>query len=111
LLTNDGETALGRGALRAALILWRSRERLKMDDRELIAAILTAGILPTLEIPQSRARGRRDLVTSAEGEAIQRAVDHALGLYRLFLNELGAPLDTIMDRPESHGARKDETAS
>jgi hypothetical protein len=82
-----------------------------MDDRELIAAILTAGMLPALEIPQSRARGRRGPVTSAEGEAIQRAVDHALGLYRLFLNELGAPLDKIMDRPASHGARRDETAS
>ena len=26
-----------------------------MADRELIAAILTAGMLPTLEVPQSRA--------------------------------------------------------
>jgi hypothetical protein len=57
-----------------------------MDDRELIAAILTAEMLPTLEIPQSRARGRGGPVTDAEGEAIQRAVDHAFGLYRLFLN-------------------------
>ena len=53
-----------------------------MDDRELIAAILTAGMLPTLEIPQSRARGRGGSVTDAESEAIQRAVDHAFGLYR-----------------------------
>ena len=29
--------------------------RLEMADRELIAAILTAGMLPTMEIPQSRA--------------------------------------------------------
>jgi hypothetical protein len=29
-----------------------------MADRELIAAILTAGMLPTMEIPQSRAQGK-----------------------------------------------------
>jgi hypothetical protein len=60
-----------------------------MADRELIAAILTAGMLPTLEIPPSRAQGRRNgPITRAEGEAIQRAADHAFGLYRLVLNEL-----------------------
>jgi hypothetical protein len=59
-----------------------------MADRELIAAILTAGMLPTLEIPPSRTQGRRGAITRAEGEAIQRAVDHAFGLYRLVLNEL-----------------------
>lgn len=59
-----------------------------MADRELIAAILTAGMLPILEIPQTRAQGRRGPITRAEGEAIQRAVDHAFGLYRLVLNEL-----------------------
>ena len=60
-----------------------------MADRELIAAILTAGMLPTLEIPRSRMeRGRRP-VTGAEAEAIQCAVDHAFGLYRLVLNGLG----------------------
>ena len=77
-----------------------------MDDRELIAAILTAGMLPTLEIPQSRARGRGGPVTDAEGEAIQRAVDHAFGLSRLFLNGLRATPDWIMDSPPaSHVAR------
>lgn len=60
-----------------------------MADRELIAAIVTAGMLPTLEIPQSRVEGRRRAVTRGEAEAIQCAVDHALGLYRLVLNELG----------------------
>jgi hypothetical protein len=60
-----------------------------MAERELIAAILTAGMLPTLEVPQSRARARNGAVTRAEGDAIQSAVDHAFGLYRLVLNELG----------------------
>ena len=59
-----------------------------MADRELIAAILTAGMLPTVEIPPSRIQGRRGPIARAEGEAIQRAVDHAFGLYRLVLNEL-----------------------
>jgi hypothetical protein len=77
-----------------------------MDDRELIAAILTAGMLPTLEIPQSRARGRGGPVTDAESEAIQRAVDHAFGLYRSFLNGLRATPDWIIDSPPaSHVAR------
>ena len=60
-----------------------------MADRELIAAILTAEMLPTLEIPQSRAYGSRGRLAVGEAEGIQRAVDHAFGLYRLVLNELG----------------------
>jgi hypothetical protein len=60
-----------------------------MADRELIAAILTAEMLPTLEIPRSRLEGRRRPMTRGEAEAIQCAVDHAFGLYRLVLNELG----------------------
>jgi hypothetical protein len=40
--------------------------RLEMADRELIAAILTAGMLPTMEIPQSRAQGKGRLLTKAE---------------------------------------------
>jgi hypothetical protein len=64
--------------------------RSEMTDRELIAAILTAGMLPTLEIPRSRLQGRSSRVTAAEGQAIQCAVDHAVGVYRLVLNELGA---------------------
>jgi hypothetical protein len=60
-----------------------------MADRELIAAILTAGMLPTLEIPQSRAYGSRGPLAVREAEVIQRAVDHAFGLYRLVLNGLG----------------------
>ena len=60
-----------------------------MADRELIAAILTAGMLPTVEIPRSRVEGRRRPLTAAEAESVQRAVDHAFGLYRLVLNELG----------------------
>jgi hypothetical protein len=63
-----------------------------MADRELIAAILTAGMLPTLEIPRSRLQG------TAEAHAIQCAVDHAFGLYRLVLNELGA--DPFASRAE-----------
>ena len=60
-----------------------------MEDRELIAAILTAGMLPTLPIPRSRAQGGSGRVTDAEGEAIQRAVAHAVGLYRSVLEALG----------------------
>jgi hypothetical protein len=60
-----------------------------MADRELIAATLAAGMLPTLEIPRSRVEFRRRLLTPAEAEAIQRAVDHACGVYRLVLNGLG----------------------
>jgi len=68
-----------------------------MADRELIAAILTAGMLPTLEIPRNRVGGSpRPLIggrprplTGAEAEDVQCAVDHAFGLYRLVLNGLG----------------------
>ena len=69
--------------------------RSKMADRELIAAVLTAGMLPTLEIPRSRVERRRRPLTGAEAEAIQRAVDHAFGLYRLVLNGLGVNLLSI----------------
>ena len=60
-----------------------------MSDRELIAAVLTAGMLPTLEIPRSRIGGRPRRINGAEAEAVQRAVDHAFGLYRVVLNGLG----------------------
>ena len=60
-----------------------------MADRELIAAILTAGMLPTLEVPQSHRERRSGPLTRAESETIQRAVDHAFGLYRLVLNGFG----------------------
>jgi hypothetical protein len=69
-----------------------------MADRELIAAILTTGMLPTLEIPRSRLQGRSSRVTAAEGHVIQCAVDHAVGVYRLVLNELGA--DPFASRAE-----------
>ena len=70
-----------------------------MADRELIAAILTAGMLPTLEIPRSRLQGRSSRVTAAEAQAIQCAIDHAFGVYRLVLNELGA--DPFASRAET----------
>jgi hypothetical protein len=60
-----------------------------MADRELIAAILMVGMLPTLEIPQSRAYGSRGRLAVGEPEVIQHAADHAFGLYRLVLNGLG----------------------
>jgi hypothetical protein len=60
-----------------------------MDDRELIAAMLTAEIMPILPVPRSRAHGSRAPGAEAEGEAIQRAVGHAIGLYRSFLGGLG----------------------
>ena len=69
-----------------------------MADRELIAAILTAGMLPTMEIPQSRAQGKGRPLTTAEAGAIQRAVDHAFGVYRLVLNGLGVdPLESMAE--------------
>jgi hypothetical protein len=72
-----------------ALFWCNGGERLEMDDRVLIAAILTAGMLPTLEIPRSRAHGSGRPVTETEGEDIQRAVGHAVGLYRSVLEGLG----------------------
>ena len=70
-----------------------------MADRELIAAILTAGMLPTMEIPQSRAQRKGRPLTNAEADAIKRAVDHAFGLYRLVLNGLGVdPLAACPNR-------------
>ena len=68
---------------------WRNEESSEVDDRELIAAILTAGMLPTLEIPRSRAHGSGRPVSETEGEDIQRAVSHAVGLYRSVLEGLG----------------------
>jgi len=56
-----------------------------MDDRELIATILTAGMLRSMEIPRSRASG----VAEVEGQEIRRAVGHAMGLYRSVLEGFG----------------------
>lgn len=81
-----------------------------MADRELIAAILAAGMLPTLEIPRSCLEGRRRPMTRAEAQAIQCAVDHAFGLYRLVLNGLGVdPLSIAEngDQPETAAATRD----
>ena len=50
---------------------------------------LTAGTLPTLAIPKSRSEGGIGKVTEAEGEAIERAVSHAIGLYRSVSGGLG----------------------
>ena len=46
-------------------------------------------MLPTLPIPQSRVQGGGGPVTDTEGEAIQRAVGHAIGLYGSVLEGLG----------------------
>ena len=72
-----------------------------MADRELIAAILTAGMLPTLDVPQSRVRARNGPVTRAEREVIESAVDHAFGLYRLVLNGLGVDPLAAMAEPDT----------
>ena len=64
-----------------------------MGDRELIAAILTAGMLPTLEIPRSRVQGRNGRLNGPEVGAMQSAIDHALGIYRLVLT--GLEVDTL----------------
>ena len=43
-----------------------------MADRELIAAILTVGMLPTIPVPRSRAQGRSGPVTDVEGDTMKR---------------------------------------
>ena|SRR5258706_8745158 len=83
-----------------------------MADRELIAAILTAGMLPTLEIPQSRTRSRHGPLARAEADTI----DHAFGVYRLVLNRLGVdPLAFEAEPTADPGApaspARDEIAS
>jgi hypothetical protein len=60
-----------------------------MADRELIAAVLTAGILPTVETPQSRASGRGGALTRTEADVIQHAVDHAFGPSRTWRRSSG----------------------
>ena len=70
-----------------------------MADRELIAAVLTAGMLPTLEIPQSRTQDRGGPVTRAEAEAIQGAIDHAFGLYRVVLDGFGVDPSAFAAEP------------
>ena len=96
--TNRCEPGLGNQGMRSALTVPCKNRRSEMADHELIAAILTAGMLPTLEIPRSRLQGRSSRVTAAEGQAIRCAVDHAFGVYRLVLNELGA--DPFASRAE-----------
>ena len=94
MVNQRGETALGNGGLRAGdAISEIGNGRPRTDP-----AILTAGMLPTMEIPQSRAQGKGRPLTTAEAGAIQRAVDHAFGLYRLVLNGLGA--DPLAGLPE-----------
>lgn len=71
--------------------LARQRE-IEMADRELIAAILAVGMLQTLPIPRSRAPGGGGPISEAEEaeeEAAQRAVGHAVDLYRSVLEGLG----------------------
>jgi hypothetical protein len=55
-------------------------------QRELIAAILTAGMLPTLRIPRTMRLAPR---TEAEAERMLRAVAQAADLYRSVLESLG----------------------
>jgi hypothetical protein len=87
--------ARNEGTRSPLTLLMQNWEIEKMADRELIAAILTAGMLPTVEIPRSRLDHGRRPVPRAEAEAIERAIDHAFGLYRLVLNGLGVdPLST-----------------
>ena len=77
-----------------------------MADRELIAAILTAGMLPTLEIPRTRVDNGRGRLPYAEARTIQCAVDHAFGLYRLVLNGLGADPFSMTETSRQPGMRK-----
>jgi hypothetical protein len=92
--TKGGETALATEGCEPEMQF----RRLGMADRELIAAILTAGMLPTMEIPQSRAQSKGRPLTKAEADTIQRAVDHAFGVDRLVLNGLG--VDPLAGLPE-----------
>jgi hypothetical protein len=56
-----------------------------MDNREIIAAILTAGMLPTLPVPGSFQRGPP---TESEEEELQRTIGHAISLYRAVIEGL-----------------------
>jgi hypothetical protein len=56
-----------------------------MDDREPIAAVLTAGMMPKIQIPR-RVSGQ---FTEDEGETLRRAIAYAVGLYRSVLEGLG----------------------
>ena len=58
-----------------------------MGDRELIAAILTAGMLPRPPVPENRTPSGE--VTNTEGDRILRTVGHAIGLYRSVLEGPG----------------------
>jgi hypothetical protein len=69
-----------------------------VDDRELIAAILRAGMLPTIPVPQARP------MTEAEREAIEHAVAHAIGLYRTMLGSLG--IDSFAGLPGHDAPRQ-----
>jgi hypothetical protein len=81
---------------------------LETVDREPIAAILTAGMLPTLPIPQSRSESVTAPVTDAEGEAIQRSVGHAIGLNRSVLE--GRGVDPFAGLPGHNTSRQQSLA-
>ena len=74
-----------------------------MGDHEIIAAILTAGMLPTLEIPRNRVQGRSGRLSGPEVAAPQSATDHALGIYRLILN--GLEVDRLASNAEEPEAQ------
>src|SRR6516165_7517125 len=74
-----------------------------MGDHEIIAAILTAGMLPTLEIPRNRVQGRSGRLSGPEVAALQSATDHALGIYRLILN--GLEVDRLASNAEEPEAK------
>jgi len=56
-----------------------------MADNEIIAAILVAGMLPSIPAPAARAKERPDV---DEQEQLVLAVLHAAGLYRSVLESL-----------------------
>jgi hypothetical protein len=56
-----------------------------MDETHIIAAILTAGMLPTKTAP------RPEFNEQAKVEELEPAVDHAVRLFQLVAEALGSP--------------------
>jgi hypothetical protein len=59
-----------------------------MADNELTAAILAAGMLPVLAVPDIAANGG---LQQRDQEQLIRSIQHAVGLYRAILEGLSAP--------------------
>ena len=73
-----------------------------MTDKELIAAILAAGLLPPVPVPDRTENGYID---PQEGRRLVRAMSHAVGLYRGILEGLGTDALPSKDRVVALGGQ------